>query len=134
MLASFGLFAIDNQSRKAVYEQIVEQTERFVLTGILGADAPMPSVRSLSVELSVNLNTIQKAYSELERRGVIYITPGRGSFVSPKALEALAAGRMKHIESVETLARECMWAGIDKQLVIEAVEKGYDPQTNGGNL
>ena len=126
------MYSIDNQSRKAVYEQIVEQTERFVLSGVLTAEQPMPSVRSLSVELSVNPNTIQKAYSELERRGVIYIAPGRGSFVSPKALEALAAQRMGRLEMIESYARECAWAGIEKQLVLDAVEKGYADKNVGG--
>lgn len=125
------MYFIDNQSRKAVYEQIVEQTERFVLTGVLAADQAMPSVRSLSMELSVNPNTIQKAYAELERRGVIYITPGRGSFISPKAMEALSAEIMNRLESIESVARECMWAGIDKQLVYDTVDKGY--AKNGGN-
>ena len=127
------MYSIDNQSRKAVYEQIVEQTERFVLSGILSPEQSMPSVRSLSVELSVNPNTIQKAYSELERRGVIYIAPGRGSFVSPGALDALAAQRMGKLEMIEGYARECAWAGIEKRLVLDAVEKGYEGRNGGGN-
>ena len=120
------MYSIDNQSRKAVYEQIVEQTERFVLSGILGPDQAMPSVRSLSIELSVNPNTIQKAYSELERRGVIYISPGKGSFVSPGAKDALAQERVSRLEMIESYSRECAWAGIDKELVCQAVDRGYD--------
>lgn len=126
------MFSIDNQSRKAVYEQIVEQTERFVLSGLLAENQPMPSVRSLSIKLSVNPNTIQKAYAVLEGRGITYITPGKGSFISPKAKLALAADRLEGIVEIEARARECAWAGIDKSVVYKAVDRGY--ANNGGNL
>lgn len=119
------MFVIDNQSRKAVYEQIVEQAERLVLMDLLVADQPMPSVRSLSMELSVNPNTIQKAYAELDRRGIIYISPGKGSFVSSKAKDALAKERLNGLSVIEQHARECALAGIEKSLVYEAVDKGY---------
>lgn len=125
------MYAIDNQSRTAVFEQIIEQTERFVLTGVLAAHQPMPSVRALSVELSVNPNTIQKAYSDLERRGIIYVTPGRGSFVSPSAAEVLSQERLELLTVIGQHAHECALAGIEKEKVIEAVENGY--RRNGGN-
>ena len=59
------MYQIDVMSRTPVYEQIIRQTEDFILKGIVNAGDKMPSVRSLSVELSVNPNTIQKAISEL---------------------------------------------------------------------
>ena len=61
------MFQIDVMSRKPVYEQLINQMERFILTGVMHQDDQIPSVRSLSVELAVNPNTIQKAYSELDR-------------------------------------------------------------------
>ncbi len=124
------MYYIDNQSRQSVYEQIVEQTERYVLTELLTPQQAMPSVRSLSMELSVNPNTIQKAYSELERRGVIYISPGKGSFIAPNAKEVLSGDRIKCLAEIEKSARECSWAGIDKATVYEAVDRGYSQ--NGG--
>ena len=60
------MFHIDPLSRKPVYEQIIDQMERFVLTGLMKPGTQLPSVRSLSMELSINPNTIQKAYSELD--------------------------------------------------------------------
>lgn len=119
------MYTIDNQSRQAVYEQIIEQTERFILTGIFAGDSPMPSVRSLSVELSVNPNTIQKAYTELDRRGIIYAVPGKGSFVSAKAKDIVAADRLQRVAQIESLAGECALAGIDQQLIHQAVERAY---------
>lgn len=119
------MYSIDNQSRLAVYEQVIAQTERFILTEVLTPGQPLPSVRSLSMELSVNPNTVQKAYSELERRGIIYPAPGKGSFIADDAKSKLAAARMIELESIEHTAYECALAGIDKNLVYEAVDKGY---------
>ena len=83
------MFVIDVMSRVPVYEQIINQVEEQIMTGILKEGDKMPSVRSLSVKLSTNPNTIQKAYSELDRRQMIVTVPGRGSFISSDALAAL---------------------------------------------
>lgn len=125
------MYVIDNQSRQAVYEQIVAQTERFVMTGLMKANEPMPSVRSLSMELSVNPNTIQKAYAELERRGIIYVAAGKGSFISGEAKDNLALAKRGRLTEIESIAGECALAGIDKQLIYDAVDSGYS--RIGGN-
>ena len=65
------MFVVDVMSRVPVYEQIIKQVEEQVLTGILKEGDKLPSVRSLSVKLSINPNTIQKAYTELDRRQLI---------------------------------------------------------------
>ena len=62
------MFVIDVMSRVPVYEQLINQVEEQILTGLLNSGDKMPSVRSLSVSLSINPNTIQKAYTELDRR------------------------------------------------------------------
>lgn len=69
---------IDRQARKPVYEQLLEQFERLILTGVLRPGDQMPSVRSLSLELSVNPNTVQKAFLELERLDITTSVPGIG--------------------------------------------------------
>lgn len=76
------MITIDLQNRQAIYEQIVERFETLIVNGILEPDSQMPSVRSLAVELSINPNTIQKAYGVLEQEGYIYPVKGRGNFVS----------------------------------------------------
>lgn len=124
------MYVIDNQSRIPVYEQIVAQTERFVMMGLLNSDEPMQSVRSLSIELSVNPNTIQKAYAELERRGVIYVVPGKGSFIAGNAKEKLSQARLSLLNEIEMLSAECALAGFEKSVLYEAVDKGYG--RNGG--
>lgn len=76
------MILIDHRDRRPVYEQVIERFEQMILCGALPPDAPMPSVRSLAMELSLNPNTIQRAYQELEREGYIYTIKGKGSFVS----------------------------------------------------
>ncbi len=76
------MISIDYQSRLPLYEQIVRRFQTLILKGVLPADSQMPSVRSLAVELSINPNTIQKAYSILEQEGYIYPIKGRGNYVA----------------------------------------------------
>ena len=76
------MVVIDYQNRKPIYEQIVERFQMLIVKGILEPDSQMPSVRALATELSINPNTIQKAYAVLEQEGYIYPVKGRGNFVS----------------------------------------------------
>lgn len=85
------MFTIDNMSGIPVYEQIVRQVEGLVLSRKLNPGDALPSVRGLATELGVNPNTIQKAYAELEHRGMTASVPGRGSFLKEDALEQLTA-------------------------------------------
>ncbi len=126
------MYSIDSQSRIPVYEQIVSQTERFVMIGLIKAEEPLMSVRSLSMELSVNPNTIQKAYSELERRGIINVVPGKGSFIAADAREKVINSKRSILDEIENLSSECAIAGFEKIKIYEAVDKGYS--RNGGNI
>lgn len=73
---------IDYQSRMPIYEQIVNRFEMLIIKGVLQPDEQMPSVRALAVQLSLNPNTVQKAYTQLEQLGYIYPIKGRGNFVA----------------------------------------------------
>ena len=66
------MIKIDYRDARPIYEQVVDGIEGLALRGALPADTQLPSVRQLAMELSINPNTIQRAYGELERRGVIY--------------------------------------------------------------
>ena len=76
-----GLITIDYRDRKLIYEQLVDNVKELILRGDLKRDDFLPSVRSLAKELGINPNTIQKAYQELERQGIIASLSGRGSIV-----------------------------------------------------
>ncbi|MBQ3061576.1 MAG: GntR family transcriptional regulator [Lachnospiraceae bacterium] len=120
------MYQIDVMSRVPVYEQIVEQTEKFILAGILKEGDKIPSVRNLSVTLSVNPNTIQKAISELDRRGLVTSVPGKGCFVSDKARKALTVVKRNNLEIIREKTEELVMAGIDKREVIAVVEEVYE--------
>ena len=76
------MIVIDNRDKRAIYEQVVDRLSNLMLIGVLQSGEKLPSVRSLAVDLSINPNTIQKAYLELERQGYVYSVKGVGSFVS----------------------------------------------------
>lgn len=92
-----GVIAVDTRSRRPIYEQLVESIRKNVLRGMLSPGEQLPSVRSLAGELTINPNTIQKAYVELERQGVIYSLPGRGSFISENVSVLAKSNRDKHM-------------------------------------
>ena len=76
------MFQLDLKSRKSIYEQVVDNVKELIIAGILKSEEKIPSVRELSKTLTVNPNTIQKAYRELEYQGYIYTVSGLGTFVS----------------------------------------------------
>ena len=116
---------IDSMSRQPVFEQIVDQVEQMILSGLMRPGEQLPSVRSLSLELSINPNTIQKAYAELDGRGIIYTLPGRGGFVSQNAPELLAEARRSRLGTVRELARELALAGVPEDEVLACVRSAY---------
>ena len=73
---------IDLKDSRPIYEQVVERFKLLILKGVIERDEKLPSVRNLAVELSLNPNTIQRAYGELERQGYIYTVKGKGNFAS----------------------------------------------------
>ncbi|KMQ50461.1 Transcriptional regulator, GntR family [Chitinispirillum alkaliphilum] len=80
-------FSLSNSSGVPYYRQIVNQVTYAVVNGMLKPGERLPTVRQLAVDLQVNLNTIVKAYNELEIRGVINTQQGTGTFVSENRLK-----------------------------------------------
>ena len=120
------MFVVDVMSRVPVYEQIIKQVEEQVLTGILKEGDKLPSVRSLSVKLSINPNTIQKAYTELDRRQLIITVPGKGSFISEKAIEVVGANSREKMTELNKIIRELALAGVTKEEIINNIEEVFN--------
>ena len=120
------MFVVDVMSRVPVYEQIIKQVEEQVLTGILKEGDKLPSVRSLSVKLSINPNTIQKAYTELDRRQLIITVPGKGSFISEKAIEVAGANSREKMTELNKIIRELALAGVTKEEIINNMEEVFN--------
>ena len=105
------MFLIDYKDRRPIYEQVIEKFQQMLLCGALGANTPMPSVRNLDMEFSLNPNTIQRAYQELERKGYIYTIKGKGSFVSEASLAA--DNKRKEIrQELQTVVDKALLAGV----------------------
>lgn len=119
------MFQIDIMSKVPVYEQIILQTERFILMGIMKPGDKMMSVRNLSIELSVNPNTIQKAIAELDRRGIINSVPGKGSFISENATEILFNKGMDALEKLRDEVKNLRLSGVLKERIIKLVDEVY---------
>lgn len=118
-------FYVDVKSRTPIYEQLVENISRMVFFGVLSPNESMPSVRQLASELGINPNTIQKAYAELERRNIIYSSPGRGNFVSDD-ISALTEKRSEEIkDSLRILLTEAKSLGFARNAAISLIDEIY---------
>lgn len=124
------MFQIDSFSRVPVYEQLINQVEEFVLKDILTADSQIPSVRNLSATLAINPNTIQKAYSELDRTGIIYSVPGKGCFITKDAKHILSEKKKEGLSSLKILLSELKLAGVPQSIILDTVDTIYS--TNMG--
>jgi len=108
------LFRIDPASRVAVFQQIVEQLEQAVAMGRVPAHHQLPTVRELALQLLINPNTVQKAFSELTRKGLIYSKKGVGMFVT---------------EWAPSVAPKLEWSQLEPELdrfLTRAILAGYE--------
>ncbi|MBO5111057.1 MAG: GntR family transcriptional regulator [Clostridia bacterium] len=119
------MLMIDKLSSKPVYEQIIDEIEKNILLGIYPPESVLPSLRELSVTLSINPNTIQKSYTELTRRGIIKPSPGSGCYVSPNAKEMIRQNALQKLELIRTITEELQLAGISKEEILATVSAVY---------
>ena len=98
---------IDYHSRVPIYEQIKEQIIMLINTGVYKPNDRLPSIRVLSNELNINVNTIKRALTELEHDGIIYSAQGRGVFVSsnPIGNERVKASALEDVKAVVNSAK-----------------------------
>ncbi len=118
------MIVLDYRDKRPIYEQVVEKLERLVVNGILATGEKMPSVRSLAMELSVNPNTIQRAYAQLEQEGYLYTVSGRGSFVAPER-EWRENKQVEVLQGWQDLTRQAKEAGVSKELLQRRIREIY---------
>ena len=119
------MLVVDKMSRIPIYEQIEEGIKREIITGILKECEQLPSIRELSVILSTNPNTVQKAFMALDRAGIIVSTPGRGCFVAENAVEKIRENLKSKVDEIKELAQTLANAGIDESCILDAVKSVY---------
>lgn len=124
------VIAIETLDRRPIYEQLVECIRQNVLHGIMTPGEQLPSVRALAVELAINPNTIQKAYTELERLGIITSIPGRGSFIADNVTELAAHNRAQLLSELERTLKEVRDAGVSYSEAEKLIRLVWDKTDN----
>ena len=122
------MILIDYKSRKPIYEQIIENMKQLVVSGALKRDEQIPSVRQLAQELAINPNTIQKAYAELERQGVIYSLKGRGSFGGSSLQELRNIQQNERLEELAALSKELYRLQVPQEELYLVIQQVYKQQ------
>ena len=125
------MIILDYKDRRPIYEQVAEKLEELMLLGVLGENEPLPSVRSLAMELSINPNTIQRAYAELERQGYIYTVKGKGSFVAENSVKKEKRKKDLLIQVSEVID-EAIRLGISGEEIKNMVEIQYQAAEKEG--
>ena len=123
------MFIIDLSSRLAIYEQIVQQVEEGILKGLLKPEEQLPSVRALSLELALNPNTVSKAYTELERRGIIYTAVGKGCFISKDAHSIISQKLTASFTEFLQQVKKYKTAGVPAEKLISLIQQLYKEET-----
>ncbi|MBQ8823232.1 MAG: GntR family transcriptional regulator [Lachnospiraceae bacterium] len=115
------MILLDYRDKRPLYEQVVEKLEHLIVCGALKPDSKMPSVRALAMELSINPNTIQRAYALLEQSGFLYTIVGRGNFVAPE--ESWQSGKQLALkEELAEAFEHALSAGMDKESIIAILD------------
>lgn len=104
---------LDYRDARPIYQQVKDGLRRLMVTGVLAAGEKLPSVRQLATELTINPNTIQRAYSELEAEGFVVTVSGRGTFVAEGREQSLVR-KEELMEKLRPMAQELRELGMTK--------------------
>lgn len=119
------MITVDMRSRVPIYEQIKTQIMELILIGVLKPNDQLPSVRQLARDLSINFNTVKKAFGDLETEGIIYTLIGRGRFVAEntKGSDKLRRDAAQAIKNAVTTGRA---TGLTKQSIMDMIDEIYN--------
>ena len=119
---------INFDESKPIYLQIADAIKKAIVRGEYGMGDKVPSVRELAIELKVNPNTVQHAYQELLREGVIFTKRGQGNFVTedPEKLRELREGMLNQL--VDKFVDDLKGIGIpiEKEKILKLLEEEND--------
>ena len=118
------MIVLDYQDRRPIYEQIVEKFRHLILSGALPPGSRMPSVRQLAMDLSINPNTIQRAYNQLEQEGLIYPVKGKGNFIADSEC-VRKISRKSYMEEMKTLVEKGRDMGFMEEELIYIIRDCY---------
>ena len=116
---------LDYTDHRPIYEQIKDQTRELILNKALEEHQQLPSVRELASQLTINPNTIQRAYKELEREGYIYSMKAKGYSVAPLRDDVQLARKNESIKLLENAVKELIYLGTDEKEVVDLIKNIY---------
>lgn len=111
------MIPIDLMDSRPIYEQVTERFKMLILRGVIKADEKIPSVRNLAVDLSINPNTIQRAYAELEKQGYIYTVKGKENF-AVDAAKLLPVYREEIMIRLKEICQQAAEIGMTQEEII----------------
>jgi len=120
------MLQLDYRSSDSLYIQIKDNFKKLILSGALKENDILPSVRTLASELAINVNTVCRAYRELEQEGYIYSVPGKGNFVS-KLNDNITENNYKELrEEIFIILKKSKLIGVNKEKIISIVNEFFD--------
>nr|WP_295279442.1 GntR family transcriptional regulator [uncultured Blautia sp.] len=118
------MIVLDYQDRRPLYEQVEEKFRNLILNGALESGSRMPSVRQLAMELSINPNTIQRAYMQLEQEGLIYPVKGKGNYIADSE-EVRKISIASYTKELKDLIRKGKAIGVEEEDLIYIIRECY---------
>ena len=110
---------LDYQSRTPIYKQIVQEIERYVALGILKPDEQLVSIREMATTLGINPNTVKKAYSELENKGVIITLSTKGTYIAQNTQKIVDEKIEEKVKELKKIIDELEHLGVSKEEIFK---------------
>lgn len=126
------IIAIDLRNPKPIYEQIRDNIKQLIITGAIKQHEQLPSIRELAQTTSINPNTIQKAYRDLEAEEFIYTVTGRGNFVAPSPKRVDSERVEKLYNALKATVGELAYLGVSESNILEAAQNAILQATPQG--
>ena len=119
------MIVLDMSDKRPIYEQIVDRMKELIALNALKKDEKLPSVRQMAIDLSINPNTIQRAYGELEHSGYIYSVKGRGNFVADIS-DMLPVRQQKYFDDLDLILSKADGFSLTKEEIINHVNDYFN--------
>ena len=117
------MIQLDLSDHRPLYEQIKDKIKLLIINGVLHTDEKIPSVRELAQQLTINPNTIQRAYRDLESEGYIYSIRAKGSFVAPSE-NVESKVKKKELETeFSDMVRKARFLGVEKRELFDKIDE-----------
>ncbi len=116
------MIQLNYRDARPIYEQVMDGFRHLIIQGVLERDEKLPSVRELATTLTINPNTIQRAYRELEQEGYVYMVPGKGSFVAGVP-EGDGLRKAELLKQLKAIVEELIFMGVSPEEIMQKISK-----------